>query len=270
MLLPSLMTPLTLAFTALTITRPYDHAPSTRLSMMAQPSSSASPHMPPVLLEWGCDAALWEMVRGKQALIKLADAGDEAACRERIAMLRRSPSITKRDDISEMPAVLSDWGCDVQLWARVKSKAALAELAALGAEGEELGRARISHIRLKIAEEDAAAADTLARRRAKKLSKPSKWAKKASRGGEPLTGEPRPGEEGGGRKTRSFAGYRRAGALPEGLDMIAIEGLLAKRKEAKFARNFEEADALQKQLKDLGVRVNDKRRTIFDASSDWS
>ena len=50
--------------------------------------------MPPILQEWGCDEELWAKVLAKKALIDLADAGDEAAARERIAMLRTSPSIS--------------------------------------------------------------------------------------------------------------------------------------------------------------------------------
>ena len=44
--------------------------------------------MPPVLAEWGCDAALWEAIRQKEPLIKLVQKGDEEYGRKRIARMR--------------------------------------------------------------------------------------------------------------------------------------------------------------------------------------
>jgi cysteinyl-tRNA synthetase len=40
-----------------------------------------------------------------------------------------------------------------------------------------------------------------------------------------------------------------------------IDGLLARRMEFKMAREFQRADALQRELRDLGVEVDDRSRT---------
>ena len=44
--------------------------------------------LPPELIEWGCDEALWRVVKNKNALRRLAKAGDEEHGRKRIANLR--------------------------------------------------------------------------------------------------------------------------------------------------------------------------------------
>jgi len=62
--------------------------------LLFEPSDKRGLEMPPILQEWGCDEELWAKVLAKKALIDLADAGDEAAARERIAMLRTSPSLS--------------------------------------------------------------------------------------------------------------------------------------------------------------------------------
>ena len=102
---------------------------------------------------------------------------------------------------------------------------------------------------------------------AKKEAKPSKWEKKFLRGGEPLPGARRSNP---GRARALRDGYSQAGALPADVNVAAVENLIAQRVQAKLRKDFDEADALQEQLKRMGVRVNDRRRTYFDAKSDWS
>merc|ERR1719387_1665536 len=107
--------------------------------------------MPPVLQEWGCDEELWGKVwtQERQALIDMANAGDEAGAKERIAMLRRSPSITgerlPQSSLGnlEMPPILQEWGCDEELWASVRSKRTLIELANAGDEESAKGRIKM-------------------------------------------------------------------------------------------------------------------------------
>ena len=59
---------------------------------MAAPESTPRTEMKltPTLIEWGVDAELWRETRNKQALLELAEAGDEAKARERIAFLRKA------------------------------------------------------------------------------------------------------------------------------------------------------------------------------------
>ena len=238
-------------------------------------SSSSSQRLPAKLKEWGCDAELWSKIRAKQVLINLADAGDETAVRERLAKLRNAPSITGIDDIPVLPQTLEAMGCDAALWAKVRSKAALVELAESG--DEEAVRSRLAKLRATVADDEARAAATRERRKAKKEAKPSKWEKKFNRGGELLpeaiaarerSRRPRGDNPGRARPLRD--GYSQAGPLPSSVDVGAVERLLAERVQAKLRKDFDEADALQAQLRSMGVRVNDRRRTYFDAKSDWS
>ena len=50
--------------------------------------------IPPELVEWGCDAEMWSMVRDKNALRRIAKAGDEVRGRKRIASLRKAADAT--------------------------------------------------------------------------------------------------------------------------------------------------------------------------------
>ena len=223
--------------------------------------------MPAILSEWGCDDALWQKVRAKEALIRLADAGDETAARERIAMLRNSPSILGAE--LPMPEILVACGGDAELWLKVKSKKAVTELCAGG--DEEAVRARVASLRVSIAAEEARESETSARRKAKKDAKPSKWAKKFKlREAGLLEEKPARPRRNEGRAKPLSDGYSLAGSLPDSIDVAAVEGLLARRIAAKKQQNYDEADALQKEILKMGVGVNDRRRTFFDASSGWS
>jgi len=51
------------------------------------------------------------------------------------------------------------------------------------------------------------------------------------------------------------------GPPPEGVDVAEVEAMLAKRVTAKKARDYEMSDALQAELLQMGVYVNDKQRT---------
>ena len=45
------------------------------------------------------------------------------------------------------------------------------------------------------------------------------------------------------------------------VDGAAVEGMLARRFAAKKARDFDAADAIQAELRAMGVFVNDKKKT---------
>ena len=59
-------------------------------------------------------------------------------------------------------------------------------------------------------------------------------------------------------KRRLRGGYVLSGVTPEGFDVRAAEALIEARTDAKHAKEFETADALESQLLALGVILNDK------------
>jgi len=204
-----------------------------RLREMKQRESravKAEVPMPAILEGWGCDAKLWSKVRSKAALIKLAEEGDEVGAKERIAMLRASPSIT--GETADLPTQLATWGCDAELWSKVRSKQALISLSE---KGDEVAvRERLAKLRTSIAAEDARKAAPAA------VATPGAKNSKLAR---PLSD-----------------GYSLKGALPEGFDAAAVEALLARRVEAKLIKDYASADALQKEIVDMGVYLNDRER----------
>jgi len=194
--------------------------------------------MPAVLEQWGCDQELWAKIRSKKALIDMAADGNEEAAKERIATLRASPSVSGVS--AKMPAALASWGADAELWEKVRSKSGLLKLAAEG--NEEAGRARIASLRERIAAEEAEAA-----------AKPKPAApKRAPRAPNPKTGSKL------GKKLSE--GYSLKGSLTAGFDAAPVEALLAKRVEAKLAKDYATADELQAQVVALGVYLNDRER----------
>ena len=92
----------------------------------------ATDEMPSVLGEWGCTHELWARIRNKRVLLEYAESGDEAKARERLKMLRHSRSVLGIS--TPMPALLATVGCDEALWAQIRSKASLVQLAEAGDE----------------------------------------------------------------------------------------------------------------------------------------
>lgn len=197
--------------------------------------------MPAVLGEWGMDEQTWSLVRSKKALLQFAKDGDEGAARERIEMLKKSPSIAGSNQ--EMPAVLGEWGMDAETWQNVRSKAALIKLSKDG--NEEEARQKIASVRAAVAAEAAEAPPTggeaYERRKAARVARNVGAAK-------PLG-----------------AAYELEGSLPAGVDAAAVASMLAKRTDAKKSKDFAVADSLQDELKAMGVLVNDRKRTYFAA-----
>jgi len=208
--------------------------------MMADRPAKAVVEMPSVLKDWGCDEDLWGLVRSKQPLIKLAEEGNEAAARERIEMLRNSPSITGAN--APMPAKLAELGMDESLWSSVRSKGGLIKLVE---EGDEAAvKAKIAAISRAVAAEKERAPPTGGE--AFELRKASRTARNSG-AAQPL------GE------------YKLEGSLPASLDAAAVASMMAKRVAAKKAKDFSVADLLQEELKGMGVQINDRARTYFAA-----
>lgn len=53
------------------------------------PTAAASPEMPALLGEWGCDEELWVAIRSKEKLLRFARAGKEDSARLFIARVRK-------------------------------------------------------------------------------------------------------------------------------------------------------------------------------------
>ena len=58
-----------------------------------------------------------------------------------------------------------------------------------------------------------------------------------------------------------IAGYVLKGDAPPGLDMDAARAIFAKRAEAKRARDFDTADVFQAELRQMGIYVDDRKKT---------
>jgi len=194
--------------------------------------------MPAVLIAWGCDEELWQKVRSKQALVRLAEEGNEAAARERIRMLRNSPSVSGQG-VALTPE-LAALGVDEEMWQGVRSKSTLIRLAT---EDEGVARARIAVLRKAIAAEQAS------------VTSPAT----------PPTAPLRPTRNEGSARPLSD-GYAIDGELPAGVDVNAVTTLVARRVEAKAQKDYEAADALQAELLALGLMVNDRSRRVFDVA----
>jgi len=179
----------------------------------------ATDEMPSVLGEWGCTHELWAKIRSKRVLLEYAESGDEAKARERLKMLRHSRSVLGIS--TPMPALLAAVGCDEALWAQIRSKASLVQLAEAG---DEAGlRAKLETIRERVAQEAASAAASA-----------------------PPPAAPRVFKRRGNKK------------LP--IDEAKVEELIAQREEVRRARDFEKADAIRDELSAMGVVVFDKQK----------
>jgi len=208
--------------------------------------SAAAKHkipLPAALKVMGCDDALWSKIRAKDAFVRLLDAGDEAGAKARLDQVRNAPSVTGAG--WAMPAVIGEWGCDEEMWGKIRSKRAILELARNGDEAE--GRRRIERMREIITQEADAPAEPSATAAATKARKPSSNSgtrKKAATKAKPLSD-----------------GYTLDGEAPSGADVEAIEKLLSARVAAKLAKDYATADGLQAELEGLGVFCNDRLRT---------
>jgi len=167
-------------------------------------------------------------------------------------------------DDEGMPAELGAWGCDEELWSKIRG--AKGSLRKLAREGDETAaRKRISSIRKLVGEEEAnpeaAAAKQAAAAEAKMqaaLAKKEQTVETKDQRKEKFT-NPRTADAKGSRPLK--AGYELYGSLPADFDGEAAKALVKARQEAKIARDFEAADGLQEKLAGMGVRLDDRRRT---------
>ena len=256
--------------------------------------------MAPTLAEWGCDEALWGEIRNKQALLDLAEAGDEKKGRERIEFLRRVTSgegDNMKPSAPRMPnhgpfslSGEAPEGVDVDnvadiLAKRVEAKkerdfdtadALQSELLAMGIYIDdrkrtwEAAKAGSGGIKLKGDAPEgvdvAVVEDLLAKRREAKKAKDFDAADAIQ--AELLAmnvwidDKKRTWEA----RKKPTPAYRLEGDAPAGVDMAAVKDILGKRIEAKKTRDFDAADELQKELLNMGIYVNDKLRTYQEAN----
>lgn len=59
--------------------------------------------------------------------------------------------------------------------------------------------------------------------------------------------------------SKSVSGYALVGELPAGFDQAAAEALITTRLDAKLRGDFERADALEAELRAMGVALNNRR-----------
>ena len=169
-------------------------------------------------------------------------------------------AIQLQDDMDAMPAELGEWGCDEELWSKIRgAKGSLRKLAREGNEG--LARKRIQSIRTIVQEEEANPGAAEARRAdaAQKVEKTAKQTVETAEQRREKFSNPRAAGAKGARPLK--AGYELVGDLPAGYDAEPIEAMVKERQAAKIARDFELADALQVKLQAKGVRLDDRRRT---------
>eukprot|EP00308_Calcidiscus_leptoporus_P025568 CAMPEP_0119400788 /NCGR_PEP_ID=MMETSP1334-20130426/142042_1 /TAXON_ID=127549 /ORGANISM="Calcidiscus leptoporus, Strain RCC1130" /LENGTH=314 /DNA_ID=CAMNT_0007424697 /DNA_START=118 /DNA_END=1062 /DNA_ORIENTATION=- len=80
----------------------------------------------------------------------------------------------------------------------------------------------------------------------------------------PVGGEPAQTKERGGRlRPRSLAPYSLHGSVPDDFDLDKARRLVFARVRMRAAREFEQADQLQRKLGGMGVRVDDRRRAFW-------
>ena len=212
---------------------------------------------------------------------------------ERLKAIEEQDRAPKPDVV--MPRILEAWGCDAELWAKVRSKGTLiklanagdeqtareriamlrnapsvtgvtialpAELVALGCDEATWAKVRSKRSLITLAAEDKEAA----RRRIEivRTSAPSAPAGPRPRGTMP--GE-RPVPTGADAGAPRMGDYALEGALPAGVDADAVAALMARRAAAKRDKDYATADQLQDELISMGIFINDRTRQYFDVAN---
>jgi len=189
---------------------------------MATPGPSTPIELTPTLIEWGVDADLWSATRNKQALLDLAAVGDEAKAKERISFLRKAVD-GGHTRSNDRPYLLKG-------------------TAPAGVDTEAVQELLARRVEMKKAR-DFSDADAVQA----KLYDMGIWVNDKTRTWE--------------ASTAATGGYTLKGEPPADVDQGAVEGMLARRLEAKRAKDFDGADAIQDSLNAMGVFVNDKKKT---------
>lgn len=182
----------------------------------------AVPELTPTLIEWGVDADLWDATRNKQALLDLAAAGDERKARERITFLKKAVEGGHTRSNDRSYVVKGAAPAGVDT-------AAVQEL---------LARRVVMKKARDFDAADAIQAELLAM---------GVWVNDKTRTWE--------------ASIAATGGYTLKGEQPAGVDAAAVEGMLARRLEAKKTGDFDSADAIQAELSAIGLYVNDKKKT---------
>lgn len=180
----------------------------------------------------------------------------------------------------ELTPTLIEWGCDAELWKETRNKQALLDLGEAG--DEEKGKARIAFLQRAIEKAgtvatqsdfrpkgrmpeglDLAAVESILLRRveakkARDFVAADALREEALQLGLLLNDRQRTFESVDG-------GFLPSGDLPQGLDVAAVDALLARRAAARKEMDYDTADALQAELKALGLYVDDKKRTYGTA-----
>lgn len=136
-----------------------------------------------------------------------------------------------------MPPLLAEWGCDEELWIKIKNKRSLEKLAAQGEK--EHAKKRIASLRETIANAappapTPAPSGTVDKNRKKQIA-----------------------------KIRKTGPYELYGEVPAGMDASSISVLVEKRSAAKVSKDYAAADALREELKEMGVTIRDDLRSWY-------
>jgi uncharacterized surface protein with fasciclin (FAS1) repeats len=140
-----------------------------------------------------------------------------------------------------LPPLLLEWGCDEELWSKIKQKRSLEKL--MEEKREEQGRKRIASLRELIANAPSPAPAPVQK---KVGAQPRKPAAKIDKKGP----------------------YILYGELPSGFDAATATQLLFARQEAKIAKQYAAADAIRDKLTEMGVTVRDDLHTWYVRGAD--
>ena len=138
-----------------------------------------------------------------------------------------------------LPPLLAEWGCDEELWSKIKNRRSLEKLASKGEE--EHAKKRIASLRETIANAPLStpaptptSAAAVNKNRKKQIA-----------------------------KIRKEGPYELFGEVPAGMDAESISALVEKRSAAKVAKDYAAADKLREELKDMGVVIRDDLRSWY-------
>ena len=140
-----------------------------------------------------------------------------------------------------LPPLLAEWGCDEELWSKIKQKRSLEKL--MEEKREEQGKKRIASLRELIANAPSPAPAPVLK---KVGAQPRKPAAKIDKKGP----------------------YVLYGELPSGFDAATATQLLFARQEAKIAKQYAAADAIRGKLTEMGVTVRDDLHTWYVRGAD--
>ena len=267
-------------------------------SRLTMPRMQESLALTPQLIELGCDEALWSEVRNKQALLDMVD--NEEQCRKRIEFLKRAVATgddgsapSRKQARLAQPFTLfgeAPEGIDVAAVEALLAERVEAKKVRDFERADEI-RAQLLTMEVYINDKqrswskaktpsggfslkgpapegvDIAAVEAILEERT--LAKKARDFGKADELQEQLTAmevfvndrertwQARKEK----REIKNLGPFTLVGAAPAGVDVSAVEALLAQRVECKKARDYDGSDKLQATLLKMGVYVKDRDRT---------